>query len=131
MSKAWACIIGTGLGIPTIMMCVLTTENFYVSIAGLGLEYLVAECWIGPAITMVINTISPQNKGFAVGAFLFWASISGMCSTLILGALDTHHNYKEDPKQYGKVLCMFVAIPYALSIPFFYLAGRGYADIKK
>ena len=55
--------------------------------AGLALEYLFAESWIGPAITMVINTISPENKGFAVSAFLFFATIAGMISTTTLGAL--------------------------------------------
>jgi len=47
----------------------------------LGLEYLVAEGWVGPAITMVINVISPENKGFAVSAFLFCCTVAGTIST--------------------------------------------------
>lgn len=53
----------------------------------LGLEYLVAECWLSPCITMLLNTISPENKGFAVSAFLFAATIAGTISTALAGAL--------------------------------------------
>lgn len=134
MSKAWVCIIGTGLGIPTICLCTLVQTNFWVSMFGLALEYLAAECWIGPAITMILNTISPKNKGFAVGAFLFFASMFGMFSTLTLGAIKT--NYQKalpDNKgsvPYGEILAIFVCGGYGLSIPFFYMAGRGYTAYK-
>jgi hypothetical protein len=82
---------------------------------------------------MVINTISTKNKGFAVGAFLFWASIFGMSSTLTLGAIvdKNKEKFAKDPADYGKVLSLFVTIPYAVSMPFFYLAGRGYEKVKK
>lgn len=132
MSKAYVCIIGTALGIPTILMCTLSQgENqFYIAIIGLALEYLTAECWIGPAITMVINTISPANKGFAVSAFLFFATIAGMISTTTLGALQDHYEAKTNPQYYGWILACFVVIPYAISLPFFYFAGRTYTEFK-
>lgn len=50
----------------------------------LGLEYLFAESWLGPSITMVINTISPENKGFAVSAYLFVATVGGTIATELL-----------------------------------------------
>jgi hypothetical protein len=53
----------------------------------LGAEYLVAESWLGPSITMVINTISPENKGFAVSAYLFFATVAGTIATELLGVL--------------------------------------------
>jgi len=37
----------------------------------LFLEYLFAECWTSSAITMLINTISPENKGFGKLELLF------------------------------------------------------------
>jgi MFS family permease len=81
MTKSYICIFGTFMGIPTIMLCCLVQNNFWIAMLGLGLEYLFAECWIGPAITMVVNTISPDNKGFAVSAFLFFATVAGTIST--------------------------------------------------
>lgn len=101
MSKAYVCIGGSLLGIPTIIMCTLSHNNFYVAIAGLALEYFFAESWIGPAITMVIDTISPENKGFAVSAFLFFATIFGTISTTILGKINVAMDAKNHPEIYG------------------------------
>jgi hypothetical protein len=53
----------------------------------LGFEYLVAENWVSPAITMILNTISPSNKGYGVSAFLFFATIAGTISTYLCGLL--------------------------------------------
>jgi MFS family permease len=130
MSKAYVCIAGSLLGVPTIIMCTLSKGNFYVAIAGLALEYFFAESWIGPAITMVIDTISPENKGFAVSAFLFFATISGTISTTILGKINVAQDAAEHPEIYGRNLAYWVSIAYLVSCPFFWLAGRTYTAKK-
>lgn len=130
MTKAYVCMGGSLLGIPTILMTTLSNKNFYVAITGIALEYFFAESWIGPAITMVLNTISSKNKGFAVSAFLFFATIFGTISTALLGQLNIAYDAKNNPKYYGYILAYFVVIPYACSIPFFWLAGRNYTHIK-
>lgn len=131
MTKAYVCIGGSLLGVPTILLCCLSNKNFPLALTGLALEYLVAESWIGPAITMVLNTISPQNKGFAVSAFLFFATIFGTISTQLLTTFTTHFEVASHPEYYGYGLCLWVSIPYTLSVPFFYLAGRTYTSVKK
>ena len=130
MAKSYICMLGTFGGIPTIMLCTLIQNNFWVSMLGLGLEYLLAECWIGPAITMILNTISPDNKGFAVSAFLFFATVSGTISTTLLGFLQDHYDAKNNVSQYGYILCIFVVLAYGISIPFFYVAGKSYTAFK-
>jgi hypothetical protein len=85
MTKAYVCIFAGSAGIPMIIGCTLLQNNFWISIMFLGLEYLVAECWVSPAITMVLNTISAENKGFAVSAYLFCCTIAGTFSTWLLG----------------------------------------------
>ena len=87
MGKAYICILSALGGIPTIGLCLLVQSNFYFSLAMLGAEYLVAESWLGPSITMVINTVSPENKGFAVSAYLFFATVAGTIATELLGVL--------------------------------------------
>ena len=131
MTKSYICMLGTFGGIPTIMLCCLVQNNFWVSMLGLGLEYLLAECWIGPAITMIVNTISPSNKGFAVSAFLFFATVAGTISTELLGVLQSKYDAKNNPEYYGWILCNFVVGAYGASIPFFYLAGRNYTAFKE
>ncbi len=147
MSKAWVCIIGSLLGVPTMAMCILVQNNFAVSMLGIALEYLTAECWSAPAITMLINTISPQNKGFAVSAYLFCATIGGTISTALLGVLNEEVVMKDAmgnpcfgpdgkaapcrPEWYGYGLMIFVAFAYIGSVPFFFLAGRNYKAYKE
>lgn len=87
MIKSYVCVLSALLGIPTIALCCLVQSSFWFSICMLGAEYLVAECWVAPAITMLLNTISTRNKGFAVSAFLFLATVAGTISTALLGAL--------------------------------------------
>ena len=100
----------------------------------LAIEYLVAEGWVGPAITMVVNTISPANKGFAVSAWLFMCTVAGTIANALLGQLQSHYIDKEDAstnKYYGTFLCYFVIFSYGGSLPFFWLAGRSYTQVKE
>ena len=134
MTKAYICVFSAVLGIPTICMCCLFQKNFWFSMVSLGLEYLVAECWLSPCITMLLNTISPANKGFAVSAFLFAATIAGTISTALAGAIGSAYNTTKDENNYylnGWILCGFVIFSYGGSIPFMLLAGQSYVKFKK
>ena len=145
MTKAYVCIAAGIGGIPTSCICLLLNNNFWVSITFLGLEYLVAESWFAPAIAMILNTISPENKGFAVSAFVYLSTMSGTLGTWVCGFLsdrfvDTVTTYdvisKKDttvatnPEMYGKILTIMIIISYGGSIPFFWLAGREYTAHK-
>ena len=57
--KSYVCIFAGVMGIPTIAICTLCHKNFWLSISMYALEYLFAESWIGPALTMLVNTVSP------------------------------------------------------------------------
>lgn len=87
MTKAYICIFSGFFGSIFFALCSLiqikTTGGFAFAICMLAMEYLTAENWIAPAITMLINTISPENKSFAVGAFLFFCQIGGTIATAI------------------------------------------------
>ena len=61
MTKALVCIFGAVLGLPAIAACVLTTNNFYLSVAMMAIKYLVSECWMSPAITMMQSTVEPKK----------------------------------------------------------------------
>jgi len=87
MTKAYVCIFCGALGIPTIALCLLLQNNFWVSIAMLAFEFLFAEGWVGPAVTMIVNTVNPKNKGFAVSAFYFFTTVAGTLANIINNAL--------------------------------------------
>lgn len=131
MSKAYVCIIGSLLGVPTIAVCLLYQKSFAVSITFLFLEYLTAECWNAPAITMILNTISPDNKGYAVSVYSFFATMSGTVSTALLGSFESTYSVNLYPERYGYILFAFVCFSYLGSVPFFVLAGRSYTALNK
>ena len=127
--KAYVCIASSALGIPFIILCTCVQFNIYFSLAMLAIEYLVAEGWVGPAITMIVNTISPGNKAFGTAAFLFCATMAGVISTAVLNQLQETYDVKNNPPRYGYILCAFVCFSYGGSIPFFALAGREYRKV--
>jgi nitrate/nitrite transporter NarK len=53
MTKAYVCITGSLLGLPAIAACCLITNNFYLSLFLMAIKYLLSECWMSPAITMM------------------------------------------------------------------------------
>jgi len=95
----------------------------------LALECLFSE-HDSPAITMLIDVISPQNRGFAVSAYFFCVSMSGTISTLLLGFLQHYFNAEQNTHLYGYILCAFIVFAYATSLPFFFTAGRCYTKFK-
>jgi len=133
MTKAYICVLSAVLGIPTIAMCCLVQNNFWFSMTSLGLEYLFAESWLSPCITMMMNTVAPENKGFAVSAFLFFATVAGTISTTLAGAIQSGMKTSEPGKEYlnGWILCFFVLFSYGGSIPFMLLAGKSYTKFMK
>jgi len=61
MTKSLICMIGSLLGLPAIAICTLNTNNFYLSLFFMAVKYLVAECWMSPAITMMQATVKPKD----------------------------------------------------------------------
>ena len=95
----------------------------------LGLNYLFAEAWGSPAITMLLDTTSPKNQGFTVNAYLLFATFAGTFSTQLMDYLNQSLGASSsNPEIYGYTLAAFTAISYLGSIPFFYLAGRSYKE---
>lgn len=135
MTKAYICIFSGLSGSLFFALCTLiqieTSGGFALSITMLALEYLSAENWIAPAITMLINTISSENKSFAVSAFLFFCTIGGTIATAIAQPLFNAYDVTENRQRSGHILCVLVLFAYLGSIPFFYLAGKSYTAFKR
>jgi len=85
MTKIYICSLGSLLAIPAIGLCVLNTSNFYLSLVAMGFKYLISECWMSPAITMMQSTVKPEEQGSIVSAHLFYLTVVGCFSTVLLG----------------------------------------------
>ena len=51
----------------------------------LGINYIFAEAWGSPTITMLQDVTPNENIGFSISAYLFLTTISGMFATALLG----------------------------------------------
>ena len=125
--KANLCIASSVLTIPFIVCCTCIQSSIWFSISMLGFVYLFGEAWISPAVTMLINTISPENKASGYSVYLFVCTISGTLAVSMLGFLEQALDTSKDNKRVnGILIALFVGVSFALSIPFFVLAGRSY-----
>jgi hypothetical protein len=126
MTKANICMIGSALGLPAILVCTLLTGNFYLSMFAMGVKYLVSECWMSPAITMMQSTVAPEEQGSIVSAHLFYLTIVGCFSTVLLGQVANMLGAAANPAIYGKLISLWSVIGYIGSIPAFWKAGKLY-----
>lgn len=124
--KAIVCITSSALGIPFILLCTCLQFNIYFSLSMLAIEFLVAEGFVSPSMTMIVNTISPENKALGAAAFTFAATMAGVISTALLTEAQGYYDVANHPGRRGYILGAFVVFSYAGSIPFFALAGCEY-----
>ncbi len=79
--------LGCILGLPFFAGTILA-DNFYVAISCLFFEYLFAECWLGPAMAVLQSAVSENIRAFTVACYLFFGTMFGVLSPVILGLLD-------------------------------------------
>jgi len=126
MTKAWVSIIGSALAIPAVGLCTLTTTSFHTSLFFMAVSYLVSECWMSPAVTMMQNTVKPEQTGSVVSGFLFYLTIAGCISTVVLNYFANLLGAPGAPHIYGKLIFAWSLFGYLASIPCFWIAGKHY-----
>ena len=73
------------LACPALVACALNQNDFWFSLEMSALHYTVSELFIAPSITMVQNTTSVKNQGFAAAVFVVSQTIGGLIGTTALG----------------------------------------------
>lgn len=90
-ARAWLPALGATLGlIPFIG--VVYFQNFYASIACLFFEYILAECWFGPALSIIQNRVDAKFRGTAISLFLFFANMIGNAAPIVIAQFYTGVN---------------------------------------
>ena len=126
MTKALVCLVGGIIAMPALSACVLTTNNFWLSMTALAIKYLASENWMSPAITMMQATVEPKKQGSIVTAHLFYLTAIGCFSAVSLGVIANWFNAVANPAIYGKLIFGFSMIGYIGAIPSFWRAGKQY-----
>ena len=129
MTKAWICIGTTLISIPCCMLIYLVQSNFWVSMTGLFIEYLLSTGWGQPAIGILSAVVDPDIRGTAIGVFFFLISIFGIAAPYGFIAIQNHYGLDpiEEPGEFGWLCTLCTCIPCLLAIPCFYMAGVRYS----
>ena len=127
MAKSYICILSSVLAAPPMALCCIIQDKFYLSISMLGLNYLFAEAWGSPAITMLQDSVDPSMIGFCISAFMFFNTMAGMFATFALGEIQQWMDAENNLSVYGNTLFLFLMISYIGCCPFYYLAGLHYS----
>ena len=87
MTKAYMCIYTTLISIPCCSMTYLCTSNFYVSITGLFIEYMLSTGWGQPAIGILSTVCDPHVRGTAVSIFFFLLTMYGVVAPMAFNSI--------------------------------------------
>lgn len=126
-ASAWIGIIGSAIAIPAMAGAVLFKgTNFYLSMALLAVKFLFSEGYMAPTLTMMQNTVKPDQQGSIVSAYLFFLTVAGCMSSVLIGQLANVFGAAANPFIYGKLIFAGSLVGYLGSIPAFWLAGKSY-----
>ena len=79
-------IINGLLGVPLLAgYMLLFGGGFYTSMVFLALRFLLCEGYMAPTISMMQQTVKPEEQGAIVSAYLCFLTLSGCASTVLLG----------------------------------------------
>lgn len=113
-ARAIVPVAGSLLAAP-LWYAALSTESFYAAIVLLGLEFLVAECWIGPATALLANEVRQDQRGKAQGIFTSLTLVGNAAPIGIGAALSS--GLVSQPKT---ILSVVVVAAYLLSTAGFF-----------
>ena len=135
MTKAYICIFTTMISIPCCCMIYLCNTNFWISMTGLFIEYLLCTGWGQPAIGILSTVCDPSVRGTAISIFFFLISIFGVYAPYFYQYIHGHYGIdpfasEEEQDAFGKFVTACTVIPCILAIPCFYIAGVKYSWYK-
>lgn len=130
-TKPYICCLMSFMAIPTTIICFSVNNSFPVSMTFLFLEYLLAEGWNSPAISMIQQVVDPSVKGVAISIYLFSVTIAGTVASVTVGAVSTAMHTKSNPALLGYICAVSCAVPSFFAILCFYVSGRHFEDFIK
>jgi hypothetical protein len=106
------CQVASILGWPFMMICLLFSSNFYLSIGMIGAKYLLGEFFWSPNITMMQKAIPAKDFGRYISAYQFIITISGCISSFVVGSLINYFNCGTNPVMIGRIVAAVLTFGY-------------------
>lgn len=80
--KLWVPVVGSVLAVPAFYYSI-HGGSFELAMLCLAIEYLVAECWFGPTISVLQSTVGPKIGGTAQGLFTLTGAIGNLAPSVL------------------------------------------------
>jgi len=120
-----ACFSGL-LAFPFLVIALVISQNFWISILSISLDHFPAGMWLGPTFVILQDIFPSEIVGTASAIFFFIGGISGAISNILLGTLSDHFNIDENPNIAGYLLVICTAISHLGSSPFYFITSQKY-----
>eukprot|EP00546_Thalassionema_frauenfeldii_P018112 CAMPEP_0178901982 /NCGR_PEP_ID=MMETSP0786-20121207/4347_1 /TAXON_ID=186022 /ORGANISM="Thalassionema frauenfeldii, Strain CCMP 1798" /LENGTH=515 /DNA_ID=CAMNT_0020573189 /DNA_START=11 /DNA_END=1558 /DNA_ORIENTATION=- len=111
--QLWVPVAGNFLAIPCWYMAITSVDSFQMAMVWLAIQYLVAECWFGPTISVLQASVRQKTGGTAQGLF----TVTGALGNLAPAALGFFYEQYTNvgPEELTTLLVITVCSCYALS----------------
>jgi len=81
--RMWIPVVGSLLAAPMWYFAIESNQSFEVAMTWLAAEYLVAECWFGPTISVLQKTVGPKIGGTAQGLFTLTGAFANIAPSIL------------------------------------------------
>ena len=106
------CQVASILGWPCMMVCLLFSNNFYLSISMIAAKYGLGEFFWSPNITMMQKAIPAKDFGRYISAYQFIITISGCIASFVVGSAINYFNCGTNPVMIGRIVASVLTFGY-------------------
>ena len=113
--QLWVPVVGNLLATPAWYMAITSDNSFQMAMVWLAIEYLVAECWFGPTISVLQSSVGPKIGGTAQGLFTVTGAIGNLAPAALGFVYDQHQQNAPASDELTNLLALSVCGCYILS----------------
>ena len=105
------------------------TQNFYIAMLAFSAKIFVSGCNVAPTLTMMQNTVSPEDAGIVVSAYSLFTSVGKTISPLFFNQVASALGAAANPRRFGLMILIATSIGLLSSNIFMFKAGKEYKKI--
>lgn len=127
---SWILMLANYLSIPLIGIA-CWTSNFYIAMLAVSAKIFVSGCNVAPTLTMMQNTVSPEDSGLVVSAYSIFTSIGKTISPLFFNQFAKYLGAATNPRKLGLMILIATSFGLLTSNIFMFKAGKEYTKLMQ
>lgn len=126
MTKGYLCSFASFASAPPLFVAYFISENFWLSLSMVGINYLVGEGWSSSCFAMLLDVTDQKTQGLTVNVYFLFCMTAAMISTATCDFLGNYLGADEDPRINGYILGVVMMISLIGSGISFFISGIHY-----